>query len=368
MKNEEKINARQLAILTICFVIGRAILLIPSILTRIAENDAWISAMLGTIIGILVVFLFIKAMQAEPTLSFVQYSMKSLGKWVGGFISINFILFCLIIAALHARSMGDFMTTQVLTETPIEAINIIFIFTCVLAVRLGIEVIARSSEIFFPYIVFMLMILFLFIIPELKIERMQPIFGNGIKPILQGTYSNVGFPFFEMIVLMMIIQLVNQPKEGYKSLITGTAIGGGFLAFLTLISILALGTETVAIQLYPTYVLAKIIDVGDVFQRIEPLVAGVWFLSLFFKMTLSFYAASLGIAHLLQLKDYRPLVWPLGIIMCVLSITIYPHIVYLITFTEKYWTLYSGTFALLIPLLLITVNWIKQRGARKSMS
>ena len=365
MKNEEKINARQMAILTICFIIGRAILLVPSILTRSAANDAWISALLGTIIGMFVVMLLIKMMSREPELSVVQHSVKHLGKWFGGFIAINFILFCLMVASMHARSMGDFMTTQALTETPIEAINIIFILTGVIATRLGIEVIARASEIFFPYIVLMLMILFLFLIPELEIDRIQPILGNGLKPVMQGAYANVGFPFFEVIVLMMVIQFVNRPKAGYKGLMTGTAIGGLFIAVLTLVSVLALGAETVAIQLYPTYMLAKIIDVGDVFQRIEPIVAGIWFLSLFFKMTLSFFAAALGISHLLQLEDYRFLVWPLGLIICILSIIIYPHIVYVMDFTEKYWTLYTGSFSLLIPLLLLCVTWIKERTNRQ---
>ncbi|MDQ0884742.1 MULTISPECIES: GerAB/ArcD/ProY family transporter [Peribacillus] len=67
--------------------------------------------------------------------------------------------------------------------------------------------------------------------------------------------------------------------------------------------------------------------------RIEAIVAGIWFISTFFKMSMLFYVLNLGIAQILNLKDYRLLTLPLGMILLVFSLVSVPNTAYLGEYT-----------------------------------
>lgn len=122
-----------------------------------------------------------------------------------------------------------------------------------------------------------------------------------------------------------------------------------------------LGFEKTAGEIYPSYELTKKINIGNFIQRIEGLIASLWIITLYFKTTLYFYAAVLGMAQILNLKDYRPLTLPLGMIAVVLSLVIFPNIIY-----QKYFDFTTGnsltlSIGLFLPLLLIVVYAIRKR-------
>lgn len=135
----------------------------------------------------------------------------------------------------------------------------------------------------------------------------------------------------------------------------GALIGGILLVLITALAILVLGADYTARNLYPIYVLAKKINIADFFQRIEAIVGGMWFITIFFKLTIAFYASVLGLAQTLELKDYQSLTLPLGMILVVLSIIASPNMVYFQTFVSTIWFPYTLTYGFFLPLLLLTV-------------
>jgi spore germination protein KB len=255
---------------------------------------------------------------------------------------------------VYLRSIGEFLTTQIMPETPIESIHILFMVTVVFGVRIGLEPLARSSEIFFPFLVILLLSLFLSLSPQVHIENLQPILEDGFKPVIRGSFTFITYPFVELVVILMILPYVSQKESIRKNLLFGTLLGGSVLVVITTLAILVLGPYATARHLYPTYALAKKINIANFFTRIEAMLAGIWFITIFFKISLYFYATVLGIAQLLKLKDYRPLTFPIGMIMFVFSISIAPNIVYLFNVSETY-PFYDLTIGVLLPLLLLIV-------------
>ena len=63
--------------------------------------------------------------------------------------AFHIFFMCSFIACGQVRDIGDFLTTEILVETPIQMIMIIFTLTSLIGVRLGLEVICRSAVIFF---------------------------------------------------------------------------------------------------------------------------------------------------------------------------------------------------------------------------
>ncbi|SEN23557.1 GerAB/ArcD/ProY family transporter [Lihuaxuella thermophila] len=151
MLEKGKISIRQFSILACLCTIGSSALLIPAILVSEAKQDAWLAGILGLGIGLLLTRLYSALGARFPHMTFVQYSEKLLGKWIGKTFSLLFVFAVpFILTAFMLRDIADFITTQIMPETPIIAIELLTLSIFVLAARIGIQPIARASEIFFP--------------------------------------------------------------------------------------------------------------------------------------------------------------------------------------------------------------------------
>ena len=99
-------------------------------------------------------------------------------------------------------------------NTPEEIILISSYIVIGYAVLKGIEVIGRVCEILGPIYLFSLIILFLFVIPDIKIERLKPQLEIGIYPALFGTLFILSFIGI-CIIMGMYIPICNHPENGF---------------------------------------------------------------------------------------------------------------------------------------------------------
>ncbi|MCF6411601.1 GerAB/ArcD/ProY family transporter [Pseudalkalibacillus salsuginis] len=366
MLENGKISVRQFMVLVILFTVGTSVLLAPSLLVTEAKQDAWIAGILGVGVGLLSVWLYNALGNLFPNKTLVEYSEVILGKWIGKAIALLFFSFTFTLAALVLRNLGDFLTTKIMPETPIGSLHIIFLFLVIMGARLGLEVLARSAEILFPWFIILFLLLVFFLFPEIKFENFQPILEVGVKPLLRSAIPFIEFPFLELVIFLMIFPYVNRTKDAGKAFLTGTSVGGIMLIILTVLAILVIGVDLISLELYPTYELAKKINIGDFLQRIEAIVAVLWFISIYFKLTICFYTSVLALAQTFKLKDYRPLTLPLGMILIVYSLIVSPNIVYNITFTPKVMIPYGLIVGLFLPLLLLGVASFRKKRQSKT--
>jgi spore germination protein KB len=350
-----KIGVHQFTVLTVLFTVGSSILIMPSGIAQEAKQDAWIASLTALMVGLLMVVLFSGIAIRFPNKTLVQYSQDILGKWLGRFISFLYFGYFFILAALVLRNIGDFVTTQVLPNTPIQFILIFFLVTVIMGVRNGLETFTRTAEIFFPWVLVFFFTMVIFLPPNFDYRRLLPVFGYGIKPILRAAVPAIGTPYMELVVFLMVLPFVNNLKKARKAFLVGVSIGGAVLILVSLLSILVLGADLTARQIYPSYTLAKKINIGSFLERLEVIMAGIWFITIYFKLALCFYASTMTFAELFKLKEARQLYWPFGIILIVLSIVAYPDMTYFINFATKISFPYAFPFAIFFPLLILLV-------------
>ncbi|WP_019121282.1 GerAB/ArcD/ProY family transporter [Brevibacillus massiliensis] len=363
MLDRERIAARQFAIMTILYIIGSAILVIPSLLAAKAKQDAWIAAIAAVGIGMAFIPLYIALGKRFPDKNLAQYCEIILGKWLGKIAFLCFLIgFPFLIAALTLRNIGDFLTIGILTRTPIQVIMIIVLAAVAWGVKLGLEPIARAAEIFFPFVILLLFLLLLFVSPYLQLKNLEPFLENGIAPVLKGAFTLVSYPLLEPVVLLMIFPHVPKPKEAGQALWRGVLIGGMILFAVTLFSVSVLGVDIVKGHSFPSFELAKKINIGDFLQRIEALMMFIWIITIFFRLTILVYVISAGLAQTFNLKDYRMLSLPLCVILTVMALVIVPNSSYLLAFNQKIWPLYVYNFGLFFPLLLWIAGIVRRKG------
>lgn len=357
------ISSRQMLMFIFLLTIGDSIIVVPSIPAVEARQDAWIVAVFSVAIGSLVVFLYSSLSKLYPRLSLIEYSQLIFGKWIGITISVLFLSYTLIINAMVLREIGDFMTIQILEDTPIEAVLILFTAAVLIVVRLGLEPIVRTSEIFFPYVVVFSLFVIIALLPLIKIDNLFPILAEGFPPIIRGSFTFIAYSFVELTGILMILQFVNENEKLGKSLFIGVLLGGIILAILTALSILILGYENTSRQQYPSYTLVKKINIADFFTRVEALFATIWIITIFFKMTLYFFITILGLSQLFKLKDYRLLVFPYSILLIVLTLIVASNIIIFNYFLKEIMWLTDLTFGFVLPIMLLIVG--KYRISKK---
>lgn len=361
MLEKGKISPHQFTLMVASFVLGGSILFVPSGLIQNAKQDAWLAGILVVLLGLLLVWLFNTLGSRFPTMNLAEYSEKILGKWLGKFVSLLYFCYFFLSLPTFVRQIGDFVTIQIMDQTPILAIHILIIAIMMMGVRYGLEPFSRAIEIFFPFVFLLFVIFIISILPMIQLQQLQPVLDNGINPVFGSAVESLGTPYLQLVLFLMVFPAVNRTKQAKKSFLLGTLMGGSALMLVTLVSILRFGTYFSENQQFVSYVLALNINIGSFWQRIEAIMAFIWFTSLYIKITVYFYGSVLCMGQILKLKEYKSLTLPLGFITVVLSLIINKNIVESDQ-QAALWTAFSLPFGLFIPLLLVVVSKVRKKG------
>ncbi|WP_217595426.1 endospore germination permease [Cohnella sp. GbtcB17] len=356
-----KISVRQFTILVVIFTVGSAILYVPGLLAEEAKQDAWLAGIVGTGFGLLSAWPIKSLAERFPGQRLTEYSVVLLGKIAGPAVSIVYFLYFFMLSAMLLRDVGDFVTTQMMPETPIQAILIAFMFISIYAVRLGIEVIARAAEFFFPILIGLASILFILLVPKIDFVQLTPVLERGIGPAFKAAPPFIAIPFLQLSVFLMLFPLVSNAKRAGRVFMGGVLAAGMFLILFTTVCLLVLGAYLTSVESFPSYALAKQANIGEFIQRTEAVMAVIWFLSIFFKLSLCFYASARFYADTFKLSEIRASLFPMGLILVPLSTVIYPNAVYTTLIVKSAFFYFMPT-GFLIPALLLVVARI--RGLR----
>ncbi|KJD45611.1 GerAB/ArcD/ProY family transporter [Paenibacillus terrae] len=356
-----RISVGQVTVLIIFCTMGDMILIIPSICTHIAKQDAWISTLLSIPAGMALVWLLLRVHELYPSLTLIEAIRKILGKWLAPVVSIWYLFYFLMSDAIYIREFGDFYTTQTYVQTPLRILMLLAILMLVFAFFTGIEALARASELCFPFFVIVTITVVACLIPEIDFSKVKPIMENGVLPTIHGTLLGVSYPFGELVVFLMLFPYVKHSAHFKRSILLGSLIGGILLSLFVIMSLFVLGPFLTESSVYPSYMLTAKINVFNFFQRMEAFIAAIWGLSLFFKSFLYFYAFILGTAQTFRLKDYRPLSMPAAMLIYGLSMMVAPNIIYYFDTLVPFWVDWDLTNSVIIPLSLWGIYTIRQK-------
>lgn len=367
---EYKLSLRQLMIVTAMYTVGSGILLVPSGLASIAKQDAWIAALIGVLFGFGAVSVHLLLAKMYPTKNLMQICETLMGKWIGKAIGLLFLVtFFLSGPTTVLQEIGSFVTIQMMPETPIEAIILLFGVIVALGARLGLEVLARSIELMFPWLVFLFTAMTLLLLSEVKPEQMLPVFEFGALPLFSAALSFASVVFFPHIMLLMIYPAsVNRPERAYKAVYIGSLFGSMVLVIVIALTILVLGPSITAQSMYPSYMLAQKISIGNFLQRIEAVMAIMWFISLFFRLALYLYMIVAGLSLIFGIKNSQALMLPAGWIMISMAFFIYPNVSYRQSWDAKVWVPYTLVVGVFFPLLLLILHGFRKLWTKKSAS
>ncbi len=318
---KENLSLTQLLTLIFIFLLGSAIIM--GIGTELRQ-DAWIGIVIATVLGTGLVYFYYtlnKMLQNHNLYELMEYGFT---RPITILLSLCYITYFFYISTRLNRDFAELISAAVLPVTPIEVVILTVMLVIVYIMYLGIEVLARVSEIFFPYLIgfLFLLIIFLFSSGRIKFQNALPILGDGFMPVIKGIFPGLlTFPFGELIVFTVILSSVTHFKKAKKVALIGTILAGFFLAFATFIMLITLGANSMQFSQFPLLSAAREISVANFIERTDAFVVFIMLLGILVKSSLFFYAGLKGLEYIFRIP-YRIFTFPMGMIVSCYSVWI----------------------------------------------
>lgn len=360
MLEDGRISNKQAILLMIMTIAPTAILFLPTMIYKEAKQDSWLSVVLVSVFGIIVAYIITTLGLMFKDKTIIQYSEIIAGKPLGKLIGLIYCIFFIYINTFVVREAAELLVGPFFPETPLLFFSIGIILVSIYIVCSGLEVLARANEVIFLLFVIAAGAILVLVFKDMEFKNLAPVLAEGLVPVAKGTYRQIVF-FSETIVMAMFIPYLNIPQKARKSA-TIAVVFVGLLEICSLVGVVTVfGTQTARLK-YPFLSLARYISITEYIERVDPLIMLMWVGGGIVKIAVFHYCAVLAIAQWLNLKDYRPLVVPVGIILVVFSIILWGNTIEL---TEQIAKMVPVPFTIIqagIPAVLLITAKLRRKG------
>jgi spore germination protein KB len=354
MRKEEKVSSGQMMSLFFSFILGSAIINIPQPLVHAAMNGAWMSVIIANLVGILLLVCIFYLYRKNPNLNLIDYSYKVLGKWITLCISIPLIILLFIDLSFIVIDIGGFLTTSMMRETPSYVFHFLILLVAAFTAKAGIEVMARMFVLLLCYMIFFSIAVLVLAIPHYQVVNLFPVFPEGLKPVIHGTYMIIGFPYGEIVLFSFILPFVRKEKDNpLKKYMFSVLLIHGFLLILSILcTIMALGPLAGSFK-FSLFQLARLINIREIITRIESFIGIALIVGSYMKTTIMLFILKETLSRVLKLKDNRIIIFPVTYISFLLTLTMFKSEIKFVESVFVVLPLFTIMVAI-FPLLFIT--------------
>jgi spore germination protein KB len=365
MLSKETISLTQLFIIILIFEMGSAT--VVGIGSE-AKQNVWLAILIAGGIGVLYILMLHYLLSKKQGKNFFEIVEMALGKWIGRVIIFLYIIYFVYISARVLRDFGELIVSTIFIYTPIEIISITIMFTIIYMLKSGIEVVSRTSEIFFPYVFSFTFLVGIFIMlsGELHISYMLPILAEGFKPVFKSIFPDLlTFPFGELIAFAIVLPYVTKFKKAkgfaVASVITSTII----LVYSAVIQVMTLGYEMKGRANFPLLSAAREVSILDFIERVDIVVVFVVMYGIIVKICIFFFGALKGLEQISK-RPYRVYLIPIGSLIALVSILITGNFAEHIEEGLEIVPLYIHVpFQFILPLFILVIMIFKTRGKKQ---
>ncbi|MDR6553799.1 spore germination protein KB [Paenibacillus qinlingensis] len=266
-----------------------------------AKQDSWIAMLAAALFGFLLLLMFVTIQRRAPDQDIIGLLRLCFGKMAGTIIGISFAIYFAYESMRNVRDFGEISNLTLLNTTPKYITMMIILLLASYAILMGVDTLFRVTEALLPLLAisYGLLIFLISIAHLIHLDHLLPVLENGFKPVLHAAFPDmVSFPFGQTIIFFMVWHMLPEQGKVKKLSLTAYTIVSLFLILMNVINITVLGTTLAANSTLPFLQTVQLIEVGDIFERLDVLVTLLLFLGLFVKMTTFFWGAVYAFAHI----------------------------------------------------------------------
>lgn len=163
---------------------------------------------------------------------------------------------------------------------------------------------------------------------DIQFNRFIPVFDSGVGAIIRGSFSPASW-LGESAIIMMLIPFINDKRNVKKANVLSVIFLFLIMELVVLGSLGVLGVNSTQRNLFPSFSLARSVNIPNapILERQEAVFMVIWVAGMLMKLSTFFYAGVLGLSQWLNIRDYRPVVFPMGVIITSLSILSWDNVI-----------------------------------------
>jgi len=288
MKN--KISNLEFSIFTF-FIMRSCLLGITShSMLSIANQDAWISMIIGTIVGFIPILLIIYIMNYKPDLNILEKNKVLFGNLFGTIINTILTGLFLSMSLIIFYNLNIFIVSQYLNKTPLMVVAIVFFITLLYISLKGLKVIARTFLMLFYTTIILYITTSIGLFSIFSFDNLKPFFEADTNSLIYSAFVYLSYTILPVFLLTMIPKNnIKNNKQLPKYLIITYLIANLSLINVFTLTIGVLGINLSKIFEYPEFHVLESISFLGVKSRFDSIVAMHWIFDMLCFISLSLY-------------------------------------------------------------------------------
>ena len=314
------------------------------------------STILVFIIAYILLFLLFKNF---PSCDILDISNYLGGKILKNAIGIICAIYLLSVSSVFLRNFAEGLKLIYFFDAPIIYILLFFLFVCSIANFFGPKTIIRTNLFIVPVVLIGLIIIFIFAIPNIQVERIFPILGYGAKETFLVGITNT-FAFNGLFFVFFLRPLMLQTNKFQKIISSSIIITSIFILCSVGILLLAFPFIFSVQEISPIYFIIRNIKFGRFFQRPEALFVLTWIFGVMSYLNCILFIVLKIFKDLTNVKSIKNLSFPFTCI--ILFLALLPKDMSQIRWLEdviyKYGTLIISFVLLTIVLISSNIKYV----------
>lgn len=359
---KEMISMRQAICMITLFLFGSSALMGMGSGTG---QDAWIAIVIGAVLGSLISLVYARVIRLFPERNLYDIAQAIFGKIIGKIIIALMTWYAIHLAALVLRNYSEFIQIVALEETPQLAMMIVMLLITGYMVISGIEVLSKWVVIAIVLVFMVVLFTVVLSIKQVTLTNILPVMTHDLATVGSASLKLFAFPFAETVIFLALADSIKKSDNPYKIYLYGIFIGALILIVTFLRNLMILGVPTLEKAYFPSYTAARIINIGELFSRIEITIFYNFILGGIAKISICLFAAIKGTETLFNIKSNKKIVFFISFIILLVSRYQYNSVMEMMKFIDIY-QVYAVPFQIVIPVLVWIGAEIKTRKKRKT--
>lgn len=353
----EKIRGREITALILLMLITKIADSTPVILAHYAKNAFWMLPIISFLIFIPSYLLLLKVLYNYKDKNLIEIVNHVLGRQIGFFVGFCIFALSFLFTMLNSRIYVDIVNTIYFPESPVLIMYCILIGVSFFGARKGFTIITSTSWLVIPYIMGSLALLALLAFKVIIIQRVFPIFGEGLGVLLKQGLFNSSI-YFDLLLITMAFTSVTDPSSFKKGTNLGSIIAVFQMTLFYFIYCTFFDYKSIGNMAFPFHEISNYVTIGQFFTNIETFFFSFWLLMVLIRFMALLYLTSWVFSEVFNIKNVKAVLLPIVFLTVSLGIIPDSPVKTIFFFKDRLLNMVSIPL-LLFPLLLWLVGKLK---------
>lgn len=260
------------------------------IIFGMANINSYISAIIGTILGIIPLLIFMYIMAHSKEKDIIDLNISLFGKKIGVVLNVVMNIVIIFMSIISLYNISQFVDIQYMPETESIYLKILILLPIAYAASKSIATITKISQIFLFTKIGFILVTVIGLLKSIDITLVYPIMKDGISSVFLGGVVYMIFLTYPLLLLAIIPKnQIKEEKHQKKKILTMFLIANIFLIVRFFLVTVILGEDIIPMLRYPEYIILKKFKLFSLIERVENILALYFVFNNIMYQIVSFY-------------------------------------------------------------------------------